>query len=181
MWCLCVVKTVAGKPSKSSLTTLCFEINLNRAIKRVSRLYKCLLWTIVSNHLIMTLAPSSEQRNSQSVPGSAKELSRFLFSLIASPIWEAPGSPEDTCFLACYFQNLDPWMILNGREWGEGQACLPRDRNHQVSMAEPHHPSACLWIPRWGWAWFMYSFLVKVTSVHFLEKEFMENEKRKIL
>lgn len=64
----------------------------------------------------MTLALSSEQHNSQSVPGFAEELSHFLFSLIASPIWEAQGSPEDTCFLACYFQSLDPWLVLNGCE-----------------------------------------------------------------
>lgn len=41
-WCLCVVKTMVGKHSDSSVTSLCFKINLNRAVKRVSRLYKCL-------------------------------------------------------------------------------------------------------------------------------------------
>lgn len=43
MWCLCAVKTLAGKQSNSSLTTLCFEINLNRAVKSILRLYKCFL------------------------------------------------------------------------------------------------------------------------------------------
>lgn len=41
--CLRVVKPRVGRQSNSSLTTLCFEVNLNRAVKRVSRLYKFLL------------------------------------------------------------------------------------------------------------------------------------------
>lgn len=74
----------------------------------------------------MTLALSSEQHNPQSVPGFAEEPTHFLFSLIASPIWEAPGSQEDTCFLACYFPSLDPWLVLHGCEWGDrGQRVRP--------------------------------------------------------
>lgn len=114
----------------------------------------------------MTLALSSEQHSSQSVPGLAEEPSHFLFSLIASPIWAARGSPEDTCFLACCSQSLDPGLVLNGCEWGEGQAYLLRDRDHQdpiISVPACEFPSEA----GLGSQTF---FLVKVTSVHFTKK-----------
>lgn len=109
----------------------------------------------------------------------------FLFSLIASPIWEAPGSAEDTCFLACYCQSLAPWLVLNSCECAGGgqrvRLSVPWDRK-SPSVCERLPSSQCLPVnsceaTHGSWTF----FLVKVSSVHFVKEEFMENEQSKVL
>lgn len=180
MWCLCVVETLSGKQSNSSLTTLCFEINLNRVVKSVLHLYKCFLWTIVSNHLLMTLALFIRTAqfsiclwlcwgavtlpvlfNRFSHLGSTGHSGRHLFSRLLFSKLGSLASPE--------------WLWVR-RRGPQGQACLLRDRNLQVSMEDPIISGPVCEFPSEAGPGSCTFFLVKVTAAHFMKKEFMEND-----
>ena len=179
---VCVQLNLGGEASNSSLTTLCFKINLNRTVKSILRLYKCFLWTIVSNHLIMTLVLLSEQHSSQSVPDFAEEPSHFLFSLSLLPSGKHGALRKTPVFLLVIFKARNPgwsWMVVSKEKVARGSGLSPEGQK----SPRPQHLSACLWVPKWAWARFIYFFLSEERCLLFIswKKEFTVNENRKIL
>lgn len=127
------------------------------------------LWTIVSNHLVMTLVLLSEQHSSQSVPDFAEEPSYFLFSLSLLPSGKHRAVRKTPVFSPVIFKAQIPgwsWMVVSEEKVARGSSLSPKGQK----LPRPQYLSACLWVPKWAWAWFINFFLSAERCLLFMKK-----------